>query len=148
MARLSVRRLSAAAPALPTAAPLIVFDGVCGLCTGFVRWVLERDRQGLFRFTPAQGPLGQALYRDLELDPVRFETSLLIVDGVAYGRWRGTIEIVRRLGGAWRAAALLRLAPDALGGWLYDRVAARRYAVFGRLDAAWRPPPEWADRVL
>lgn len=143
-----VRRLGATAAAIPTTAPLIVFDGVCVLCEGFVRWVMARDSQATFRFTSAQGPLGQALYRDLGLDTERFETSLLVADGVAYGRFRGMIEIVRRLGGVWRAAVILRVVPPPLGDWLYDQVAARRYRWFGRREACWLPSPEQQDRVI
>lgn len=143
-----VRHLTVSAPDLPTTAPLIVFDAVCVLCSGFVQWVIRRDRQGRFRFTSAQGPLGQALYRDLGLDPVQFETNLLVVDGVAYGRLAGIIEIVTRLGGVWRAAALLRLLPASLGDGIYDRVARNRYALFGRRETCWAPSPDIADRVI
>jgi len=146
--RTSVRRLSDHAPILPTTAPLIVFDGVCVLCAGFVQWVIARDPGRRFRFTSAQGPLGQALYRDLGLDPVRFETNLLVVDGVAYGKLRGFIEILIRLGGGWRAAAALRMLPSPLGDWLYDRIAKNRYRLFGVRETCWLPSPEIADRVV
>lgn len=142
------RRLSDAAPAIPTAAPLIVFDGVCVLCCGFIQWVIRHDRQDRFKFTPAQGPLGQALYRALDLDPVRFETILLVADGVAYEKFAGMIEIATRLGGVWRAAALLKVLPTPVGNWIYERVARNRYAVFGRRDSCWRPPPEIAERMI
>lgn len=147
-ARPFIRRLSAAAPTLPTASPLIVFDDVCVLCSGFVQWVIRRDPQGLFRFTAAQGRLGQALYRDLGLDPVQFETNLLVVDGVAYGKCAAVIEVAVRLGGVWRAAALLRLMPAALGDWVYDRIARNRYALFGRRATCWMPSPDIVNRVI
>ena len=133
---------------MPTTAPLIVFDGVCVLCAGFVQWVIARDPGRRFRFTSAQGPLGQALYRDLGLDPVRFETNLLVVDGVAYGKLATIIEVAWRLGGIWRLAALLNGLPAPLGDWAYDRIAQNRYALFGRRDACWLPAPDMADRVI
>lgn len=143
-----IKRLTAAAPALPTPAPLIVFDDVCVLCSGFVHWVIRHDRQGLFRFTAAQGPLGQALYRELGLDPVQFETNLLVVDGIAYGKYAAVIEVAVRLGGVWRAAAVLRLMPAVLGDWAYDRIARNRYALFGRRETCWMPSPDIASRVI
>ena len=143
-----IRRLSASAPALPTTAPLIVFDDVCVLCSGFVQWVIRHDGEGLFRFTSAQGPLGQALYRDLGLDSVRFETNLLVVGDVAYGKLAAIREVATRLGGIWRAAALLRWLPAALSDWAYDRIARNRCALFGRRQTCWLPSPEVADRVI
>lgn len=125
-----------------------MFDDVCVLCSGFAQWVIRHDRTGRFRFTSAQGPLGQALYRDLGLDPVRFETNLVVADGMAYGKFAGLIEVATRLGGAWRAAAALRVLPAALGNWIYDRIARNRYALFGTRPACWRPSPDIADRVI
>ena len=46
---------------------LIVFDGVCILCAGFVQFVLRNDARGYFRFTTGQSPLGQALYKHWHL---------------------------------------------------------------------------------
>lgn len=145
---MDARHLSAAAPAIPTAAPLIVFDDVCVLCAGFVQWVIRHDPEARFRFTSAQGPLGQALYRDLGLDPVRFETNLLVVEGMAYGKLAGVIEIATRLGGIWRAAVVLRALPAWLADWIYDRIARNRYALFGKRDVCWTPSPDLADRVI
>lgn len=146
-ARRFVRPLSAAAPQLP-AAPLIVFDDVCVLCSGFVQWVIRRDPRGRFLFTSAQGALGQALYRDVGLDPLRLETNLLVADGVVYGKLTAVIEVAVRLGGVWRMAALLKLLPSPLGDWAYDRIALNRYALFGRRETCWLPSPEIADRVI
>ena len=145
---LAGRHLSDSAPAVPTAAPLIVFDDVCVLCASFVQWVIRHDRRAQFRFTSAQGPLGQALFRDLGLDPVRLETILLVESGVAHGRLAGIIEIATRLGGVWRAAVVLKVLPAPLGDWVYDRIARNRYALFGKRDVCWTPSPDVADRVI
>ena len=142
------RPLSVSAPALPTPAPLIVFDGVCVLCSGFVQWVIRHDPGGRFRFTAAQSPLGQALIHDLGLDPVRLETILLIEGGVAYGKLAAIIAIATRLGGVWRAAAVLKLLPGFIGNWVYDRIARNRYALFGKRDVCWTPSPHLTDRVI
>ncbi|MGE3476390.1 MAG: thiol-disulfide oxidoreductase DCC family protein [Rhodospirillaceae bacterium] len=134
---------------VPTPAPLIVFDDVCVLCASFVRWVIRHDRGDQFRFTSAQGPLGQALYRDLGLNPVHVETNLVVVDGVAYGKLAGYIQVAARLGWRWRAAAgLLRLVPAFLGDWAYDLVARNRYALFGKRTVCWMPPSDVAARVI
>jgi hypothetical protein len=62
---------------------LVVFDGVCVLCSGFVRFILKRDRSHAFRLTTAQSPLGQALFRHYGLDTETFETNLVLADGLA-----------------------------------------------------------------
>lgn len=131
-----------------TAAPLIVFDGVCVLCAGFVQWVIRHDPHKHFRFTSAQSPLGQALLRDRGLDPVKLETILLVEHGVTYDKLAAFIKIATRLGGVWRAAALLKVLPTPVGNWVYDRIARNRYALFGKRDVCWTPSPDVADRVI
>ncbi len=43
---------------------LLLFDGVCNLCTGAVRFVVPRDRRGRIRFAALQGPTGQRVLRE------------------------------------------------------------------------------------
>ena len=146
--RFPPERLRAAAPMLPPTAALIVFDNVCVLCSGFVQWVMAHDRSRRFWFTPAQGPIGQALYRDLGLDPVRFETNLVVVDGIVYGKLEAFVKVAIQLGGVWRAAAVLRILPAPLRDWLYDAIAQNRYRLFGRRETCWLPRAGMADQVI
>lgn len=125
--------------------PLIVFDGVCVLCSGFVQWVIRHDAAGVFRFTAAQGAKGSALYEAAGLDPDALETILLVVDGATFTKFAAVIETAVRLGGVWRAATVLRVLPKAWGDALYDLVARRRYALFGRRETCWLPR---SDRVI
>jgi predicted DCC family thiol-disulfide oxidoreductase YuxK len=141
-------RADPAVPAFPDDKVLVVFDGVCMLCSGFARFILKRDGASAFRLTTAQSPLGQALYRHYGLDTEEFETNLVIADGRAYAKLDSVAVAGARLGGPWRTLALLRLLPRPLADWLYDRVAQNRYALFGRTDSCMIPPPEWRERFL
>jgi predicted DCC family thiol-disulfide oxidoreductase YuxK len=127
---------------------LVVFDGVCVLCSGFARFILERDKDFAFRLTMAQSLLGQALYRHYGLDTREFESNLVLVDGRAYAKLDTVALVGGRLGGPWRALSLLRLIPHSLADWLYDRVARNRYAVFGRTESCMIPPSQWRDRFV
>lgn len=136
------------APALRTGRPLIVFDDACVLCSVFVQWVMKRDRRAQFLFTSARGPVGQWLYQALDLDPVAFETHLLVCGGVGFGKLDAFMEAARRLGGPYRAFLALRLLPRAMRDGLYDRVARNRYALFGKRRACWLPRAELMERVI
>ena len=128
--------------------PLIVFDGVCVLCSGFVRMVVRLDRQSRFRFATAQSPFGQALFSKHGLRTDSYETNLVLVDGVAFTRLDSFVAVMSELGWPWRTASVLLLLPRPLRDWLYDRIAKNRYALFGRKDSCEVPSAEMRERFL
>jgi predicted DCC family thiol-disulfide oxidoreductase YuxK len=128
--------------------PLIVFDGICHLCTGFVRFVIRWDRVALFQFLPAQSPRGEALYARLGLKSGDWDTNLLVLDGRVYTELDAFIEIARRFGGLWQLMPLLYAIPRILRDWLYNRLARNRYNWFGKRDVCYLPAPDLASRFL
>ena len=137
-----------AVPAFPDDCPLIVFDGVCALCSGFVHFVLRHDKHRQYRFLAAQSNLAAALYHHYGLPTDHWETNLLIKDGLLFVRSEAAIEIVRGFGGLWRMIRVLRLIPRPVCDWLYNCVAGNRYRWFGRHDLCLVPDPAQADRFL
>jgi predicted DCC family thiol-disulfide oxidoreductase YuxK len=128
--------------------PLIVFDGVCVLCSGFARTVVRLDREERFRFTTAQSPLGEALYRQHGLRTDVYETNLVIVDGVAYTRMDSLVAVMDALGWPWRAARILQIMPRRLRDALYGVIARNRYTLFGRKDSCEIPSGALRDRII
>ena len=113
-------RADPAVPAFPDDKAIIVFDGVCVLCTGSARFVIERDGARAFRFATTQSPLGQALFRHYGLDTEAFETNLVLIDGRAYGKLDSVAAVCWRLGGGWVLVATgrcVRGAISAAGSW-------------------------------
>jgi len=128
--------------------PLIVFDGVCHLCTGFVKFVIRHDRAGRFLFLPAQSLRGEALYCRLGLKTVDWESNLLLQDGRVHTELDAFVEITRRFGGAWALTPVLYVLPRALRDWLYNRIARNRYRWFGKRATCFLPSPALAARFL
>ena len=84
--------------------PIIIFDGKCVLCSRWARFVLRHDRRRRFRLLAAQTPLGAALYEHYGLDPISYETNILLEDGRAWLKSEGTIRMFERLGFALERA--------------------------------------------
>lgn len=142
-------RADARVPAFADAAPLFVCDGECIMCSGFVRWLMEQDRAGRIRITPAQAPIGRGLYAHLGIAPDRFDTHLLVNGGIITGKSDAAIGLLRLLGGGWALLApVAALAPRPLRDAAYDWLARNRYRIRGRRDACWRPDPGLEARVL
>ncbi len=141
-------RTDPAVPPFPDDRSLIVFDGVCALCSGFVRFVLRHDPAGRFRFVAAQSELGRALYRHYGLDPENWESNLLIAEGRLYLRSEAAIQIFCGFGGLWRIVHILRVIPGTWRDRLYDFIAGHRYRWFGKHDYCGVPDAALTDRFL
>ena len=140
-------RRDPAVPDFPDDRPLIVFDGECALCSGFVRFVLEHDRARRFRLVTAQSALGAALYAHYGRKSGDYETHMLIENGVATYKSDAGLRMLAILSAPWSLSDAARVLPRALRDWLYDRVAANRIAWFGA-RACYVPTPADADRFL
>jgi predicted DCC family thiol-disulfide oxidoreductase YuxK len=121
--------------------PIILFDGVCVLCSGSVRFVIARDPARHFRFASMQSPAGQAMLRELGLPLATWESAVLVENGVAYRKSAAILRIARHLSGLWPALAVCFLVPRLVRDWAYDAIARNRYRIFGRLDACMVPTP-------
>ncbi len=137
-----------APPQSRRAGSIIVFDGVCHLCSGWVRFLLRRDRAGRYRFAAMQTPAGRGLLVDNGLDPDDPVSFLLLDDGRVRTDSDAIIAVLASLGGAWRMVNALRLVPVLLRDPVYRLLARHRYRVFGRSSQCWLPDPEDADRFL
>lgn len=112
------------------------------------RFVLRHDHPGIFRLTAAQTPLGQSLYRHLGLDPVKFETNVLLENGRAHFKSDCAIRIFAHLGLPWSIALLARVVPSGLLDRLYDLIARNRLRWFGSQSVCFLPEPAHQDRFL
>jgi predicted DCC family thiol-disulfide oxidoreductase YuxK len=137
-----------AVPSFPDDKPVIIFDGLCALCSGSASFVLRHDRQAVFRLMPAQSPLGHALYVHYGLNPQDYETMILIEDGVAFDKSEAAIRIAQGLGLPWSLAAMFRAIPLGLRDRLYAFLARNRIRWFGARTTCYRPDPRFADRFI
>jgi predicted DCC family thiol-disulfide oxidoreductase YuxK len=124
--------------------PVILFDGVCNLCTGSVRFVIERDARKRFRFASLQSPVAERLLGRRD----DLESMVLVQDGEIYRKSTAALRIARRLDGLWPALAIFLVVPRFLRDAVYDWIGRRRYRLFGKRDVCWTPQPELADRFL
>lgn len=135
------------------AGAVIVFDGVCVLCNGWVGFLLRRDLRRRYRFAAMQGDAGRELLMRNGLyaeDPVSF--LLIEYDyGSSPRVSTDTLAILRvlaGLGGAWRYVQLAALLPVWVRDPLYRLLARNRYRWFGRREACSVPLPEESGRFL
>ena len=131
---------------------LILFDGVCNLCNGFVQFVIRHDPAGRFRFAALQSEAGRAVLAAYGFDAAAVaaepDSVLLELDGQLYSHSDAVLRIARELGGPWRLLLAGRLLPRAWRDAAYRFVARHRYRWFGRQDSCWLPTPELRARFI
>jgi len=132
----------------PSEGPIIVFDGACVLCSGWVRFLLRHDREARYRFAAMQTPAGRALLVAHGIDPDDPSSFLLVEGGRAWKDTDAIRRVVGGLGGAWRGVHVLALLPRGLRDRVYRLVARNRYRWFGRNETCFLPTPEQRARFI
>ena len=132
----------------PPDGPVVLFDGVCNLCNGFVQFVIPRDPDGRIRFAPLQSVPGQELLRRHDFATADFDTIMLVKDDQAYTKSDAVLRIADVLGWPYSMARVGRLLPAPLRDWFYDVIADNRYDWFGRRDRCMVPDEDVDDRFL
>ena len=123
---------------------VVLFDGVCNLCNGAVRFILARDPGERFQFASLQSEAARRLLRD----DGRVETIVLLEAGKRYTRSTAALRIARGLRFPWPLLYAFVAVPRPLRDLVYDWVARHRYAWFGKRDTCLVPTPEVRRRFL
>jgi len=121
----------------PRSPHVYLYDGVCGLCNRGVRFLLDHDRRGRFRFAALQSDVARALLARHGRSTGNLDTIWLVRDAgtpseALLSRSRAVLFACREVGFPWRALALAAVIPTPLLDAVYDFVARRRYRLFGR----------------
>ncbi|MET3292870.1 UNVERIFIED_CONTAM: putative DCC family thiol-disulfide oxidoreductase YuxK [Brevibacillus sp. OAP136] len=129
---------------------VVLFDGDCLFCNRWVRLIMERDKEGRFRFAPLQSPLGQSVIQHFFLPGQAPDSVLLVESSYCYSHSDAVLKICRRLGGSWRALSFLWIVPRSIRDVGYRWFAHRRHAFAGKKAADECPllPEELRSRFL
>ena len=128
--------------------PIVLFDGVCGLCDRFVQFVIRHDRGGIVRFAPLQSEVARELLRGAGL-PEEGLSFIVVIEGKnSFIKSAAVLEVFRFLPGIWGTLAMLRYIPAAVSDVVYDITARKRYALFGKYDACVIPTESQKARFL
>ncbi|MDB5094081.1 MAG: thiol-disulfide oxidoreductase [Candidatus Eremiobacteraeota bacterium] len=124
---------------MSTTQAIVLFDGVCNLCNGAVRFIAANDPAGRFTFLSLQSPQGAVLAGPGRVPP---EESIVVLDGgKRYEQSDAVLHVAVYLRWPWPLAFGLILVPRGARDAAYRWVARNRYRWFGRRDACALPPP-------
>jgi predicted DCC family thiol-disulfide oxidoreductase YuxK len=138
---------------IPESHPILLYDGICGLCNRLVQFLLKRDQHDRIRFASLQSELAKDLLRPYGADPEDLDTVYVVKDRGQSGeallsRSDAVLYLLDQLGGVWKLAAVGRLLPKPLRDAIYKMVARNRYRVFGKYDSCLLPDPKQRAKFL
>ena len=134
--------------------PIVLYDGVCGLCNRSVQFLLKHDKAQRFRFASLQSDFAGKVLGRHGLDPKDLDTVHVVEnygqpDERVLQRSDAVLRAGRELGGFWGASAsIAKVVPRALRDLIYRYVATDRYRMFGKYETCMLPDPSQRSRFL
>ena len=127
---------------------IVLFDGVCHLCDGAVRFVLKRERAAELKFTPLQSDSGKSLLEKYGYPAAYLDGLILIENNRAHDRSSACLRIAGKLNFPWRLLFPLLIIPKSLRDFIYGIIAAVRYRCFGKKESCSLPTGEDQTRFF
>jgi len=128
--------------------PVLLFDGVCNLCNGFVQFVIERDTEEQFLFATLQSDLAAGVIQHLNLSTKDLSTAILIENEKIYTQSTAGLKTLKRLDTAYRHFSVLLFFPATARDLFYRFISNNRYKWFGKRDSCIIPTPALQARFL
>jgi predicted DCC family thiol-disulfide oxidoreductase YuxK len=125
---------------------IVFFDGYCGLCNGFVDFMMKADKQAQFKFSPLQSEYAKANLSPSDVEDLK--SVVVLIDGKTYRKAEGVLKAVSSLGGVWKLSIALGILPASILNLGYNLVAENRYKIFGKSDTCRLPTPEERARFI
>ena len=127
---------------------IILFDGVCNLCSFFVQFVIKRDDKNLFKFASLQSEFSKSLLVKSGIDGAAPESVVLYSGEKIYTESTAALKILNQLGGGWRLFYFLIIVPKFIRDPVYRFIARNRYKWFGKKNSCMIPTPELKSKFI
>eukprot|EP01099_Mayorella_cantabrigiensis_P006930 TRINITY_DN5944_c0_g1_i1.p1 TRINITY_DN5944_c0_g1~~TRINITY_DN5944_c0_g1_i1.p1 ORF type:complete len:187 (-),score=27.82 TRINITY_DN5944_c0_g1_i1:235-723(-) len=132
---------------LQTHPRLLLFDGVCNMCNGFVNFVLSKDTERLFSFASLQSNTGLLVLAHFNL-PSDLSTVILVDNNQVYTQSSAILRLFSYLPLPWSSMYTFMIVPWFIRDTVYKCVANSRYSMFGKTDACRLLTPSERERFV
>lgn len=125
--------------------PVILFDGVCNLCSSSVQFIIKHDKKKIFRFASLQSKFAEMILQNIPQQEKNIDSIILLQDGKFYYQSTAVLLIVKQLSNFWSLFYCLIIIPRFIRDGVYSFIANHRYKWFGKRNECWLPTIELSE---
>ena len=126
---------------------IILFDGVCNLCSNSVSLLIKYDKNNIFNFAALQTKAGEKIIQEYQILNDR-KSIILIKDGVVFYKSDAIIEIAKQITGWPSILKYSSVFPKFFRDGMYDVIAKNRYFLFGKKETCSIPSEDDSKRFI
>ncbi|MES3629323.1 MAG: thiol-disulfide oxidoreductase DCC family protein [Longimonas sp.] len=127
---------------------VLLFDGVCNLCNGFINFIIDQDPAGHFKFGTLQREPARSFLFSAGYDPDILDSVVLVQEGRIYRESTAALRALKRLGLPWSLLSAALALPRPVRDAVYRQVASSRYAWFEKRSQCRIPTPDIQERFI
>lgn len=127
---------------------IILFDGVCNLCNSAINFVIDHDKNNVFKFGSLQSSEGQFYLKKFGLNSENFDSFVLIDGDKYYTKSTAALRVANDLPGLYKLLYGFIIVPTFIRDAVYNFVSKYRYKIFGKSDSCRMPTPELKSKFL
>jgi len=127
---------------------IILFDGLCNLCSAWVKFLVNRDPKSVFRFCSVQSSSGKEVLTYLGLSVEQIETMAYVQHGKGFVRSTAFLQVVKKLPAFWPILSVGLYVPAFIRDKIYNQIAKNRYRIAGKRDHCLMPSESDRERFI
>ena len=128
--------------------PILLFDGHCNLCNGWVNFIVKRDPNKTILFASLQSKAGSELLAEHNIKQNYIDSLVFIEEERFSVSSTAALRTLSYLSSWESQLKLLLVLPSPLRDLVYRFVARYRYKWFGRREQCMLPTAELKERFL
>ncbi len=127
---------------------IVLFDGVCNLCNGFVNFIIKQDKKARIKFVTLQSDIAKDILKVHQINHFELNSVIVLIDDKIYTKSSAALMILNELGGVWKIFFAFYIIPKFIRDFFYNIVAKYRYILFGKKEICIIPSQELVDRFI
>jgi len=127
---------------------IILFDGVCNLCNASVNFIIDHDKNNLYKFASLQSSTGQEYLKSFDLTLDDFDTLILIDGDKFYTSSTAALMVAKDLDGIIRYLYYFIFIPPFFRDIVYKIISQNRYRIFGKNDTCHVPKGDRKSKFI